>query len=313
MQYKLWGSTNDPKILNEYRKYIDRNVQACIDKKVPEEILKTEEDIRLLDCFIWCVRMAISSLVGYLPPEIDIGKQIKFVTGAWFDNHGQSPAAAGAAEYAVLYIAKERIHNWTHLFQVVAHEAIHLFSYRTYYINHAHGYYRDDRIGYACFDPCACSNSPYYTGFNEAMTDQLAMLIVENYHQVVTQYFNLKYNHSDMVFGYPWATSIMVKIVIQVDSCGLKERDAFCRLIFQGMFTGYRRHLRIIDKCFGPHSLYILSLLGTAMGDLGNNEMNKLINDYFSLATLEARRSLQQLLLPYTRPLILKSYESYDI
>lgn len=298
MKYMLWGSTNNPKILNEYRKYIDTNVQACIDKRVPEEILKTEEDIRLLDCFIWCVRAAISSLVGYLPPEIDIGKQIKFVTGAWFDSHGQSPAAAGAAEYAVLYIAKERIRNWTHLFQVVAHEAIHLFSYRTYYINHEHRYYRDDRIGYACFDPCARSNSPYYTGFNEAMTDQLAMLIVENYHQVVTQHFNLKYNHSDMVFGYPWATSIMAKIVIQVDSCGLKERDAFCRLIFQGMFTGSRRHLRIIDKVFGNRSLDVLSLLGSSLDKFSVNDINSQVNEYFSTNILETRLAIQKLLLP---------------
>ncbi|NCU41927.1 MAG: hypothetical protein EOM19_04375 [Candidatus Moranbacteria bacterium] len=192
--------------------------------------------------------------------------------------------------------------------RTLLHENIHSLSYEEDMVSKHTGKLYARRSGYlfSSLD----GKITKFRGLNEAINEKICFELFKDNQEELCKLFSDS-EKKDWIFhsySYPFEGSVLEYILFEVAKKTKKSQEETWDELRKGLFTGEMRHLKKIDRVFGPGSLRFLSVMGSIeedgvnanfFGKAGDDDFWKMRNNqcfrsYFSNSgkTFEQRFSL---------------------
>ena len=138
-------------------------------------------------------------------------------------------------------------------------------------------------------------NSARFRGFNEAITEKMCGEIFARDVSRLTEVFSGSRDR-DWIFStysYPQEASVLELVIFQVAKKTGRDSNEIWKECRRGMLNGDIRHLKEVDRVYGPGSLRFLSVMGAGKDDAVISMPEGHPND-FSIWAVDAARSFRE-------------------
>jgi hypothetical protein len=283
-----WWWQKDPasEVIKEHQAYLARCTEAH-PSDLPKDQVWNEYMLCLNDWFCELHRQ-----LGILPRKTLQPGQLHFMSPEEYSAvHGDANVGRYIAGSGVFYLPWPKYSRFR-MMKTIMHEAVHYFSDHRFMIDRRTRRKRIYRVGYGVTP--RDGRPTYFRGLNEGVVDLTVLDLYRRHRREIVDLFG--FSAKELKEEVRWTdvnSEVVEAIVWKLAKYYGRSEEALRNEFKRHQFTGHMMQFRVIDQCFGPGSLRILSLLDM---DQDNSQLRRqivrLTKDYFSTESFRTRRRI---------------------
>lgn len=193
------------------------------------------------------------------------------------------------------YINKDTMRHRLELYKTILHEAVHIFSLEKNQVveRDEEAYISNYRTGYTNVAGIHEDKHEHFRGFNEAVTDLIAVDILRKHEDEIRSSLKLRPEEEQLPVPSESYVELLIAIMHKIAEKQNERYADVWKRFKKGYFTGDMMHLRDIERTFGKGALRFLAAIDSGTIDMDFETYKKAIR-FFETDNEEEQKQIAQ-------------------